>query len=63
MQARRSRPITRLLRCLYWPAGAVAILNERFAVAVLFVVRRLGVKLRQLAAAVVAHNALVIQQP
>jgi hypothetical protein len=55
--------MTHLLRRLDWPAGAVAVLNERFAAAVLLVVQRLGVKLRPLAGAVVAHNTLVIQRP
>ncbi len=44
-------------------ATEVAILNERFAVAVLLVVRQGGVKLCQRAPAVAVHDALVIQQP
>jgi hypothetical protein len=52
-----------LLRCLDGPATEVAVFNERFAVAVLLVVRQGGVKLRQRAPAVAVHDALVIQQP
>ena len=52
-----------LLRCLDWPATEVAILNERFAVAVLLVVRLGSVKLCQRVPAAAVHDALVIQQP